>query len=215
MKRTSTLFTAAVVLFAAFAHGEATKPGQPPAGTTGNNPGLGINGEFDFSGKAALSNPALMKEIDDTLIRGASCRSMAPLGYGNGYQCPAAGVAACTKMMMAGKVDACAQLKSRDYPAGCSSQEGTPEGRANSTCSDLSADLWGTLAIRVPYNFALRRLLAFGCKAEQGTTVFCPSHIREWLCQPFERGGVVVCRPPKLVQQCSGNEFKTCVVVET
>jgi hypothetical protein len=215
MKRASSLLVLAVVATASFAHGE-NKPGQPPPVVNpGVNPGIGPVGDYDFSGKAALSNPALMKEIDDTLIRGASCRSMAPLGYGNGYQCPAAGLPACMKMLTAGKVDACAVSNNRDYALGCGAKETTPEGRATGTCSDLSADLWKSLAIRIPYANVKKRLEAFGCKAEAGTTMFCPSHLREWLCQPFERGGVVVCRPPKIVKQCTGGEFPTCSAVET
>ena len=219
-KHASTLILLAVVATASFAHGEA-KPGGTPSPTVnpGGSPGaIGVVGDYDFSGKAALSNPAMMKEIDDTLIRGASCRSMATLGYGNGYQCPAAGMPACMKMLAANKVDACAATNSRDYPNGCGAKEATsPEARAASTCADLSADLWKTLSIKIPYAQAKKRLEAFGCKAETGTTMFCPSHLREWLCQPFERGGVVVCRPPKVVKQCGHGEIDSniCGPLET
>ncbi len=213
----SLLFFLSAATASFFAHAE-NKPGPAPVptGNPGANPGIiGSVGDYDFSGKAALSNAALMKEIDDTLIRGASCRSMAAIGYGNGYQCPAAGVPACMKMLTAGKVDACAATNARDYPTGCGAKEATsPEQRAASTCSDLSADLWKSLAIKIPYAQAKKRLEAFGCKAEAGTTMFCPSHLREWLCQPFERGGVVTCRPPKIVKQCSG-EIQQCTAVET
>jgi hypothetical protein len=216
LNKSLVLIVLAVVATASFAHGE-NKPGQPPpvVNPGGGNPQVLGAGDYDFSGRSTLSNAALMKEIDDTLIRGASCRSMAQLGYGNGYQCPAAGVPACMKMLNAGKVDACAALNNRDYPAGCGAKESTPEGRATSACADLSADLWKTLAIKIPYVFAKKRLEAFGCKSEAGTTMFCPSHVREWLCQPFERGGVVVCRPPKIVKQCTGGEFPQCTAVET
>ncbi len=218
-KHASTLLVLAMVATASFAHGD-NKPGGSPAPTVspGNNPGIIAAQDYDFSGKAALSNPVLMKEIDDTLIRGALCRSMAPIGYGNGYQCPQAGLAACMKMLNAGKIDACATTSSRDYAPGCGAKEATsPEQRAASTCSDLSADLWKSLTIKIPYAYAKKRLEAFGCKAEAGTTVFCPSHLREWLCLPFERGGVVTCRPPKVVKQCGHGEidYNVCGPLET
>jgi hypothetical protein len=218
MKRASTFGIVAAALTASLAHGE-TKPGAPPVVQASGTPPQvigGFNGDYDFSGKALLTNPTLMKEIDDTLIKGASCRTMAQIGYGNGYQCPAAGVAACMTMLKAGKVDACAKLDDRDYLKGCGAGEASsPDKRANSTCSDLSADLWASLAVRAPYAVARARLEAFGCKAEAGTTMFCKSHTREHLCQPFERAGVVVCRPPKIVKECTGGEFPQCSSVET
>jgi hypothetical protein len=151
---------------------------------------------YDFSGAALQSNPALLQQIDTTLIVGAGCRSMAALGYGNGYQCPPAGMAACMTMLNAGQVDACAQYNSRDYPTGCGTGESTsPAQRAASTCSDLSADLWNTLAIKIPFAIAKARLLAFGCTAQAGNAIQCPAHTREWVCMPFQRGGVVTCSP--------------------
>ena len=219
-KRASSLLVSVVLAAlgtASLANGDV-KPVPAPTSNPGVTP-VGINtNDYDFSGRALLTNPALMKEIDDTLIRAASCRSMAALGYGNGYQCPAAGMAACLKMLNAGKVDACATTNGRDYPAGCGAKEATsPEQRAKSTCSDLSADLWKTLTVKIPYPAAKKRLEAYGCKAEAGTTMFCPSHIREWLCQPFERGGVVTCRPPKIVKQCGTGDIGStqCHELET
>ncbi len=151
---------------------------------------------YDFSGPALQSNPALLQQIDATLIIGAGCRSMAALGYGNGYQCPPAGMAACMTMLSAGQIDACAQYDNRDYPVGCGAGESnSPAQRAASTCADLSANLWDTLAIKIPFSIARARLLAFGCTAQSGNAIQCPAHVREWVCMPFQRGGVVTCSP--------------------
>ncbi len=170
---------------------------------------------YDFSGKALTCNPALMQQIDTTLIQNAGCRTMSKLGYANGYQCPAAGLPACMTMLKAGQVDACAQTTGHSYPVGCDANEASsPQARANSTCADFSVDFWNSLAIRIPVAAAMARLQAVGCKQEQGTTVFCPSHIREWACMPFQRGGVLTCRAPKLVWQCSGTEVQTCNYVQ-
>ena len=221
-KRTSTLAAVAVLVMVSVASGANT----PPAPTTkvpGPTPIPAVTDiTADFSGKALLANPALMKEIDDTLIRAAACRTMAPIGYANGYQCPAAGLPACMKMLKDGKVDACAQLTGRDYPAGCNvkgnlTEATSPEMRANSTCADLSPEMWKTLAVRLSFAAAKARLQAFGCVAEAGTTFFCKSHVREWLCQPYERAGVVTCRPPKLVKTCGHGDvdFANCHGEET
>jgi hypothetical protein len=193
-KRTTTLAVLAALATVSLAQGE-NKPNTPPTPTR-----IPVNdADYDLSGKALLTNPALVKEIDDTLIRGASCRTMAALGYGNGYQCPPAGMAACMKMLTDGKVDACARLNNRDYPHGCGTTEGTdPAARASSTCADLSQDLWATLAVKVPFATAKKRVEAFGCVADTATSFVCPAHIYEWLCQPFERGKVLTCKkaPP-------------------
>lgn len=231
MKHACSLLVAAVLATASLAHGD-NKPAGPSAPSAAipstpptAKPGASLAAtavitvsamDYDCSGRSLLGDPALLKEIDDTLIKAGACRTMAAIGYGNGYQCPPAGLTACMTMLKAGKVDACAALTGRDYPTGCGAKEATSaEVRAASTCSDLSADLWKTLTIKAPYAAVKQRLEDFGCKAETGTTMFCPSHIREWLCQPFERGGVVVCRPPTIVKQCSGGEFPSCQSVET
>lgn len=216
MNRTRTLVTLAVASAASLARAD-NKPVAPAANANaGSMSPVAFESDYDFSGKALLANPSLLKEIDDTLIRAGGCRTMATLGYGNGYQCPASGLTACLTMLKDGKVDACAALTGRDYPTGCAAKEAaSAEARATSTCADLSVDLWKTLAIKAPYASVKNRLERFGCKAEAGVTMFCPSHLREWLCQPFERGGVVVCRPPTIVKQCSGGEFPSCWSVET
>jgi hypothetical protein len=149
---------------------------------------------YDFSGSVLQTNAALLQQIDTTLIIGAGCRSMAALGYGNGYQCPAAGMAACMTMLKAGQIDACALYENRDYATGCGTGEPTsPTQRAASTCADLSANLWDSLAIKIPFATAKARLIAFGCTAQTGTTIQCPAHTREWVCMPLQRGGVVTC----------------------
>ena len=146
-----------------------------------------------------LTDPKLLEELDDTLIRGAKCRSMAGLGFANGYQCPAGDAyGKCMSYLTAGKVNACARNTGRGYgPApGCLATE-TELDRANGKCVDLSSDLWASLAIAASLGDATVQLKAFGCTV-QGKSAACASHVHEWLCMPFDRGGVLKCSVPAL-----------------
>ena len=204
MKPRTSLVFLAILTTALPAYGDKSKPRlkglKVPASSDGDD-GLAL------SGSKLANNPPLQKEIDQTLITTNSCRSMAAIGFANGYQCPmGAAVSACMKMMKDGKVDVCAELTGRNYGSECkaSKEKNSAEERARSKCLDLSDDLWASLAIKVPFNIAKKQLEAFGCKIETGTTVFCKGRIREWICKPLERGGVVTCRPPKKVRECDG-----------
>jgi hypothetical protein len=195
MKRVSTLFVAAFVSIASMASGE-NRPGPGPI--------VIGSGDYDFSGASLLTNTALQTEINTKLIQGAGCRSMSSIGYGNGYQCPAAGMTACMAMLKEKKVDACAQIGTRSgssAPSTCTADDTAAAGKVSpapaSTCADLTVNLWNTMAINIPFEYAMKRLKAFGCTNPTGTTVTCPAHIYDWLCMPFQRGTVLTCTPPK------------------
>ncbi len=221
MKVRITLVAVAILATVSIAFGgspAAPKSGGDSAAVPGKNAG-GSSIDVSTADNMLLNNPSLLKEIDDTLIKTNGCRTMGSLGYANGYQCGAgAPYDACMKMLKDGKVDACAKTTGRNYGVDCneSKEKTSPEERAQSKCMDLSPNLWDSLATRMPLNSAKKRLEAFGCKMESETTVFCKGHVRDWLCKPLERGGVVTCRPPKKVKQCGSGDIgsKQCYEVE-
>ena len=202
MKPSSRLVVVASVASLAtvsLASGAGPAGGPTPAPTAAPNAACLLAQDpnnYDLSGKALTCNPALLAQIDTTLIAGAGCRTMDALGYGNGYQCPSpAGVSACTTMMMAGQVDACAAFTPR-YPPNATAPgcKLTAQQGAVTTCPDFSPDLWSSLAVRIPLPSVVKRLSTFGCTAT-GKTVFCPASLVAWACMPFQRGGVVTCQP--------------------
>ncbi len=194
--------TFSLVFLAVLATGSIALGGNPKPKFGGMMAPSSSGDEDDPSPSASklVSNPALLAEIDETLIRTNGCRSMAAIGYANGYQCPkGAAMNACMKMMKEDKVEACAEMTGRNYGAECNApkEKNSAEERARSKCLDLSSDLWDSLAIRIPFQVAKKQLEAFGCKVETGTTMTCEGHRHDWLCKPLERGGVVTCHQLK------------------
>src|SRR3984957_1965611 len=171
----------ASVATVSLASGAPPAGGPTPAPTAAPNPACLLAQDpnnYALSGKSLTCNPALLAQIDTTLIAGAGCRTMDALGYGNGYQCPSpAGVSACTTMMMAGQVDACAAFTPR-YPPNATAPgcKLTAREGAITTCPDFSPELWSSLAVRIPLPSVVKRLSAFGCTAS-GRTVFCPASL--------------------------------------